>query len=102
MVSTSCRAMRSTGLSEVIGSWNTMAMPVAAQLAQLGGLMASTSRPWKRISPADDAGRLLEQPHQRQRRDAFAGSGFADDAERLAGGDREAHAIDGAHHARRR
>src|SRR5262249_38713586 len=35
--------------------------------------------------------------HQRQRRHALARAGFAHDAERLAGMDLEAHAVDGAH-----
>ena len=37
-----------------------------------------------------------------ERRDALAGAGFADDAERLAGSDLEADAVDRAHHARHR
>ena len=48
---------------------------------------------------ADDAARLLQQAHQRQRGDALAGARLADDAERLAGGDREADAVDRAHDA---
>ena len=48
----------------------------------------------------DDACDLLRQePHHRQGRDALAATGFADDAERLAGGDIEAHAVDRARHA---
>ena len=47
----------------------------------------------------DDARDLLRQePHHRQRRDALAAAGFADDAERLAGRDLETHAVDRARH----
>ena len=46
MVSTSWRAMRSTGLSDVIGSWNTIAMPSPRSARNSSAFIASTSRPW--------------------------------------------------------
>ena len=42
-----------------------------------------------------DPARIIDQPHQRQRGDAFAGAGFADDADHFAFGDRQVEAIDG-------
>ena len=100
MVSTIWRAMRSTGLSDVIGSWNTMAMLVAAQRAHLLARSSpAMSRPRKHDLAADDPAWLLEQPHERQRGHALARARFADDAERLAGRDLEAHAVDRAHDA---
>ena len=48
---------------------------------------------------ADDAGRLVEQAHDRLGADALARAGFADDAERLARVKVEADAVDGAHRA---
>ena len=49
------------------------------------------------VDDAADLGR--QQPQDRQRGDALAAAGFADDAERLAGIDREADAVDGARDA---
>ena len=42
----------------------------------------------------DAAGRRRHQPHDRERRDALAAARFADDGERAARLDREAHAVD--------
>ena len=57
---------------------------------------ASRSRPSNRISPVGDLGRRhVEQAHDRQRRHALAAARLADDAQRLAGHDREADAVDG-------
>src|SRR5262249_23604887 len=49
--------------------------------------------------PADNAALLVEQADERGGGDALARAGFADDAQRLAGRNREAYAIDGAQRA---
>ena len=52
--------------------------------------------PSNRIEPDDDpARRVRDEPRDRQRRHALAAAGFADQAERLAVADVEAHVIDG-------
>ena len=71
----------------------------AAQVAHLLRVGAEDVAALEADLAADDAARLLEKPHQRKRGDALAGARFADDAERLAGRDREADAVDRAHHA---
>src|SRR5215207_8203708 len=86
MVSTSWRAMRSTGLSEVIGSWKTIAMRPPRRLRISSEDVAALEAD---VAP-DDAARLLEKAHERERGDALARARFADDAERFAGRDREA------------
>ena len=43
--------MVSTGLSDVIGSWNTMAMSLPRTLRISASLSSSRSRPWKRMLP---------------------------------------------------
>src|SRR2546429_237520 len=78
MVSTSWRAMRSTGLSEVIGSWNTIAMP-SRRCRQVSGYgrsrssvanrRSSSARP--RIEPVADAvAKEVEAEHHGQDRQA--------------------------------
>ena len=49
----------------------------------------------ERDSARFDAGGRREQPHDRERRDAFAGAAFADDAERAAVLELEREIIDG-------
>ena len=50
--------------------------------------------------PAGDPGRGLgHEAHHRQRRDRLPRARLPHDPERLAGGDRPAHAVDGLHHA---
>jgi hypothetical protein len=72
---------------------------VAAQRAQLIRAHREHVAPLEGDFPPDDPGGLLQQPHQRERRDALAGTRLADNAQRLAGRDRERDAIDGAHDA---
>ena len=58
------------------------------------------SRPSKRMPPPTmRPGRRRTRPHDRERGDALAAAGFADDAERLAARERQANAVDRAHHA---
>jgi hypothetical protein len=47
----------------------------------------------------DPAGRLTNEPHDRQRGDALPAAALADEAQHLSRLDRERHAVDGAHHA---
>ena len=51
--------IRITGLSDVIGSWNTIAISVPQSVPQLAAGAAISSRPSKRIEPGaiDVAGR---------------------------------------------
>ena len=89
-----------TGFSDVIGSWNTIAISVpqtprislGAEADDLGALVAGAA------GPVDVAGG--EQPHDRAGQDRLARAGLADDAERAAPLEGEAHAVDGAHRAR--
>ena len=85
-----------TGLSEVIGSWKIMAM----RLPRMSRICASLERQQIDAVEADRAGHgaaepVRQQAQHRQRGHALAAAGFADDAERLAGADRERHAVDG-------
>ncbi len=86
-----------TGLSEVIGSWKIMAM----RLPRMSRISASLSASEIDALEADAAGNGAAEPVRQQaqhgeRRHALAAAGFADDAQRLAGTDRERHAVDGA------
>ena len=89
MVSTNWGAILSTGLSDVIGSWNTIASRSPRRLRNSSGRRAQHVAALKADFAADDPARFFQQPHQRQRGDAFSGTGLADDAEGLAGTDRE-------------
>ena len=62
---------------------------LAADLLQLVGGSASSSRPLNRISPVITRALAVEQAHDREVRDALAGAGLADDPERLATLERE-------------
>ena len=97
--STSWSPMVITGLSEVIGSWNTMAIsrPRTARMSR--SLRPPRSRPSKCTVPAVTSRRIGQEPHQRQRRHALAAAEFADDAQRLARLDDEANAADGLERA---
>ena len=61
---------------------------VAAHVAQLFLRHLHDVAALEQDLAAGDAGGLVQQPHQRQGGDGFSGAGFADNAERLAGGDR--------------
>src|SRR6185437_2192131 len=69
----------------------------AAQVAQRIGLERQEIDALEQHFAAGDApGRLRHEAHDRERRDAFAAAGLADDAERAARRDAEGDAIDGA------
>ena len=92
--------MVSTGLSDVIGSWKIieMSLPRSARISASGSV--EQIPPLEADCAADDAaGRRLDQPQDRQRGDALAAAGFADDAQRLAGAQRKRDAVDRAHDA---
>ena len=92
-----------TGLNEVIGSWKISAISpprICAHLPALRGRggPGRSSRPSPSRSedlPADDPARPLDDPQDRARGDALAAAALADDAQRLARVDVEAHAVDG-------
>ena len=72
----------------------------AHRRASRASVSASRSRPSKRIGPPTmRPGGDGDQPQDRQRRDALAAARLADDRQRLAGRDRERHAVDRAHDA---
>ena len=96
IVSTSCLAILSTGLSDVIGSWNTIATSPPRNLRSAPPSSVRMSRPRKSMSARHDASGLLDQPDDRFGGDALARAGLADDAERLAGMDMKRDAVDGA------
>ena len=77
-------------------------MPIRApRTARMSGTESdSRSRPskWMRAARLDAAG-LGNQPHDGERRHRLAAARFADQRQRLAGGDREAHPVDHAHAA---
>ncbi len=50
-------------------------------------------------APAGDLSRAVEELHHREGGDRLAGAALADDAQRLAGGERQRHALDGVHRA---
>ena len=51
MISPTCRAIVCSGLSEVIGSWNTMVTALPRISRSSASVIFSTSRPRNRISP---------------------------------------------------
>ena len=77
--------MVSTGLSEVIGSWKIIEMSLPRTCAHRLVVERQQVDAGELDRAADDAaGRIGHQPHQRQRGDALAAAGFADDRQRLA------------------
>ena len=84
-----------TGLSEVIGSWKIIAMSLPRtsrmssddSFAQVPSVEPDLAR--------DDPAGPLDEPQDRQRGDALAAAGLADDAQGLAVTDLEADAVDG-------
>ena len=77
------------GLSEVIGSWKIMAIAVAAKVAQrAGGSVSEIDALEQHLAAGDAAGRLRHEAHDRERGDALAAAGLADDAERAARAER--------------
>ena len=99
-VSVICRPMVSTGLSEVIGSWKIIEMSLPRIVAHLAlGELQQVACPGSGSARDDAAGRRGDQAQDRQRRDALAAAGLADDGQRLAGRHAEGHAVDRAHDA---
>ena len=94
-----CRPMRSTGLSEVIGSWKIMAMSRPRSWRISSSERFSSSWPSKRMLPSDARGAGRQQAHDGQRGDRLARARLADDGHHLAGIDRIAQALDGPHGA---
>ena len=94
--SATCLPIVTTGLSEDIGSWNTIAMsrPRMSRIWSFDSVRRSV--PSNRIEPETSHPRLGQQSHDRERRDALAAAGLADDADRLARVDGERDAVDGA------
>ena len=90
----SASPMVNAGLSDVIGSWKIIAIrlprssrsALVVQADQLPALQAD--RACRRC------GRRRQQPHDRQRGDALAAAGLADDRQRPAGLDAEVDAVD--------
>ncbi len=81
-VAPSASPTESTGLSAVIGSWKTIAISRAAQVAQLARrTVASTSRPLNRISPALDRGVGRQQANHRGDDGRLAAAALADQAD---------------------
>ena len=69
---------------------------VAADRLHLGSVSAEQVAAVEADRAADDAARRVgDQAQDRQRGHALAAAGFADDAQRLAGAQREGHAVDG-------
>ena len=84
------------GLSEVIGSWKIieMRLPRSSRISAVGQLEQVDALE-QDLAAGDAPGRLRHEAHDRQRRDALAAARLADDAERAARFEREAHAVDG-------
>jgi hypothetical protein len=68
---------------------------VATDVAHLGVVPAQQILAVEQDLAVDDLPRALDEPHDRQARDALPAAGLADDAERLSMADLEGHAIDG-------
>ena len=89
--------MVSTGFSEVIGSWKIIAMRLPRRDRMAASSSCSRSNALEADFAAHGAGQLLgQQAQDRQRSDALAAAGFADDTQRLSRHDRKRHAVDGA------
>ncbi len=95
-----------TGLSAVIGSWNTMpkSPPRMSRIwPPMGSSWARSSwRPGlRRVGDGalDDAAGRLDDAHDRAGHDRLARAALADDAQHLAARHVEVDAVDGLHHA---
>src|SRR6185295_4087771 len=75
---------------------------VAADLAHLRLVESDEVATVELHRAADDAAGIVDEPHQRERRDALAAPALADDGQRLAALQREGDAIDGLHQPRAR
>ena len=97
--SATCMPTVSAGLSDDIGSWKIIAM-LLPRIARMSASSSFSSRAVEQdLAALDPAGRIRDQAQQRERGDALARAGFADDRQRLAGDDVERHVIDRGHGA---
>ena len=87
--STICVPTGNTGSSALIGSWNTMLMrrPRTSRTSRLGQFGEITA--FEQNLAGEPHAMLREQPEDRQRSERLAAAAFADDADDLAGLDRE-------------
>ncbi len=83
-ISAICAPMRISGLSAVIGSWNTIAILRPRSVLQRRGVERQQVLALERDLAGTGADTLRQQPHQRMRAQRFARAGFADHAEDLA------------------
>ena len=86
-----------TGLRLVIGSWKIMAISLPRMRAHLRFRFGQQVVAIEQDRAAGDAAGAGDEAHDRQAGDRFAGARFADDGQRLAAADVEAHTVDGAH-----
>jgi hypothetical protein len=85
-------------LSEVIGSWKIIASWSPRRSRIRSGFAFKRSSPVEQdLAGGNPAGRLRHEAHDRQRGDALAASGFADDAERAAALDAQIDPVHGPH-----
>ncbi len=91
----------STGLSDVIGSWNTTASERPRSLRSFSGVKLQQVLPVEHHA-AGELCLLRQQLQDRPRQHGLAAAGFADHAERLAGADGEVDMIHRAQIAARR
>ena len=85
ITSVTCIPIVKTGLSEVIGSWNTMLMSLPRICADLVPRQLQQVAPVVEDLAGDDAaGRIGNEAQDAERGDALAGARFADEAEHFA------------------
>ena len=94
-----CRPIFTTGLSEVIGSWKTIAISVPQYSRIAAGETVEISLPSSSDAALAHDVASGEQAHDRAREHRLARARLADDAERLAPIERERHAVDRLHEA---
>ncbi len=95
-----CAPIFMTGLSDVIGSWKTMAISLPADPRSAFGASVEQVRALEDDLAADDpAGRRLDQAQDRQHADRLAAAALADDREAFAPIDGIGDAVDGVHDA---
>ena len=92
-----CLPIFITGLSEVIGSWNTIAMCAPQYLRICFGPTLPDLRALEPDRALAHDALLRQQAHDRARQHGLARARLADDAERAAALERERHAVDRVH-----
>ena len=88
-----------TGSSDVIGSWNTIEIGIAADAAHLRFGKPDQLAAVQPDAAFDPPGRVRDKTHDGERRHALAAAGFTDNPENFAARERPAHIVDRAHHA---